>query len=255
MIQATPFRIFALTTALAAVACGDDTEPTPLPALPEQPQVLPNTAFGVFPVLEPGDSDTITIQFNNGGQQDLVFTSITLEQPGDDMTLTLPALLTAVSRESVAVTIEHAPSARGAYIARLVGQSNAQNFPTIEVEIVGTGSATPRPLAADVLVYEDPTPVIAEFGIAFMRFRNVGRNTLTVTSFGIENDTGEAFELAAGVNVPTEAVPTYVGPGALLGIQINFVATTAGTHTADFVLESDDEDEPVLSVGLTGTVQ
>jgi len=72
---------------------------------------------------------------------------------------------------------------------------------------------------------------------------NVGTDVLYVTGWSIE---GEGFS-------STHASSFDVDPGLDEQISVNFTPSASGAYTGTFTLESDDEDEPSVSVLLEGT--
>ena len=67
---------------------------------------------------------------------------------------------------------------------------------------------------------------------------NIGTDVLHVTGWSIE---GEGFS-------STHASSFDIGPGTDEQISVDFTPSAAGTYTGTFTLESDDEDEPSVSV-------
>ena len=72
---------------------------------------------------------------------------------------------------------------------------------------------------------------------------NVGTDVLHVTGWSIE---GEGFS-------STHASSFNIEPGAEENVSVSFSPTDAGTYIGVFSLESDDEDEPTVSIMLEGT--
>jgi hypothetical protein len=271
-----------LGVVLVFASCGDDDSGGGSePPLPKKPQILPNpdTGFLMFALTEANDPQgtDFPLVLGNGGQGDLEITSATIQDPGSGgasaFSLDPLSSTTVKSRQAVSLPVHFNPGARGVYIATLVVESNAENTPTLEVQLIGP--------AATTLVQANPKPDIESFeavaeatlfegaseGIAFVRYVNLGPGLLHVVDYAITDDTDNAFSLQSGVAAPSAECasacpvtaipagcnPILLGPGDFVILPVDYTPPATGTHTATFVITSDDEDMCELEVGLTGT--
>ena len=168
---------------------------------------------------------------------------------------------------------------RGVHLGRLQVTSNAENLPQLTVELVGPGAGDHVPDAADIEVFEaqstlTPMPGI-DVDVGLVRFYNLGRATLEVTSYGI--DDSDSFTFLAGTAQPSvaceasgtcaaetgccgdlacieqqcEAVRLLSGDFVLLGVTWS-ASAVAGTHSSEVRIHSSDEDTPVAVVTVSG---
>ena len=124
---------------VALMGCSDDIQSD----LPQSPQVFPNPAAGffVFPLTGATKSEVADIVFLNGGQNDLVFSTMTLSGSGAfSIAAIAEESLTVISRESVAATVTFMSPGRGVFRATLDAASNAENFPDLSFELIGLGA-------------------------------------------------------------------------------------------------------------------
>ena len=104
------------------------------------------------------------------------------------------------SRNAIGIPITFTSPGRGVFLASLVFDSNAENIPTYELEVVGPGAAYDydiSPIEPDIEFFEDPVMVepTAAFAqpAAFARFYNLGGRTLTVTDYELSDATNFKF--------------------------------------------------------------
>jgi hypothetical protein len=204
------FSTLAVVTAFLFVpGCSDDSKPaeTLCSSLPQAPQILPNAQAGVVPfdMLTSGDMQTLDIVFVNGGQDDLAVSDVRVE--GDDFTLlsVTPDTRTVACAEALAVQVRFESPGPGVSLGRLVVESNAGNFSSLEIELVGptAGSANAPEIAAfetEVNVEEIPGVTVPA---ALIRYYNIGAETLVVDSYTVDDPT--SFRFLSGTQVPGAA--------------------------------------------------
>jgi hypothetical protein len=195
--------LFGLALGFGSMGCGSSTTPEP-DNRPQKPQVLPSEAFVMLPVVEAPGTHTHTVNLTNGGKDDLVFTSIKVEPAGVlSKGNVYPNSLTALSRGAVSVEVKFAPTQSGVTVAKLIAESNAENFPKLELEIVGPASPKPRPKAPDLRLFETTATAVTvgTEKAAYVRFINVGERSFGVVGYKVTSSNG--FTLAKGVADPS----------------------------------------------------
>ncbi len=228
--------------------------------LPVKPQVQASAAFVTFGVVAASGSAKKDVIFLNGGQDDLVFTNIEIVgNPGTfDIDRIEPADMTAGSRQAVTATIIFEPNQRGVSMAQLVATSNAENSPVLELEIVGPAQAQFFPGGPDLLLFEDTAVVvedvplvvteeidgeevqtIVDTDIAFVRFINVGDESVAIGGYAIDPTDGR-YGFAVGMSEPTIDVPVPLAPGTFAVVSVLYDAALTGDSVATFTITSYD---------------
>jgi hypothetical protein len=210
--------VFGIATAfLFATACSDDSTPPAVLCddLPQAPQILPNAQGGVvaFGLVTASEILTTDVVFINGGQDDLVASDMSIEGRDAEqfeIVNVTPESRTAECAGSLAARVRFtAPdSAEGAvYIARLVVESNASNFQTLELELVAPCAGERVASEAKLALVESSVDVQAIPGLAapaaVIRYYNVGGDTLVVDGYAI--DDAASFRFLTGTEVPGAA--------------------------------------------------
>jgi hypothetical protein len=140
----------------------------------------------------------------------------------------------------VAVTFDATGRPGGDYHADLVVASNDPIMPEVIVPVALHVTGTP-----DVEV----TPLALDFGITFIgaspalvvSVSNVGSDLLTVMSVAADHS-----------DYSVDPVSFVVAAGDTREVVVTFAPTTPGPVSADLSIESDDPDEPIVVVSLTG---
>lgn len=209
--------------------------------LPQKPQIQVSSGFVVFDVVASGGSARRDVVFLNGGQDDLVFTDISLADNEGAFRIEQisPADMIASSQGAVNVTVSFGPNIRGVSQARLVTASNAENLPALELELVGPAGSRPLADGPDLLLFETTARVIEDVGQAFVRFVNVGERSLAIGGYTIVQS-GEQFSFPQSTATPTvdDAIP--LGPGDWIIVSVNYDGTSTGDDTATFTITSYD---------------
>ncbi|MBL9131145.1 MAG: choice-of-anchor D domain-containing protein, partial [Verrucomicrobiaceae bacterium] len=156
---------------------------------------------------------------------------------------------------SASFQIEFEPSAAGVRQATLfIRSSDADENPFI-IHLTGTGDATPEIAvtgAGRSLVDGDPSPV--DFGtlavnahqdISFS-IANIGTLDLTGLTLSLTGADASQFSIQTGLAASTLA-PADAAP-----VVIRFAPASAGVKHANLQITSNDSDEPVFDIALTG---
>ncbi|MCA9553038.1 MAG: hypothetical protein KC933_23580 [Myxococcales bacterium] len=130
--------VFALT--LAAAACSGEDTPADAGPQYELPQILPDVAPLClnYDLIRVGDVRSIPVQLENKGRQQLVIESVEVE--GDTrgfFTKNGPDLTVVETYEKALVQLNYQPTAAGWDYAELVVKSNAENYPTLRISVLG----------------------------------------------------------------------------------------------------------------------
>lgn len=274
------FRTLAvLVPTVFALACGEDSPPDNGEPLPKAPQIFFSSAFLVFPRTLENQTSKGQLVFNNGGKDDLVISQIRVIGAGAAaFTPDNAGPLTIESRDAAAVEVSFKPTGRGMRIAQLELTSNAENFPSLQLELVGPGiSAADEQGAAvpDLAPFESPVAIKAsgDSGIGFVRLYNLGRDSAIITGYDIVDDAGGLFSFPAGTVKPgvacgvsnpcEEGLFCSAAAGSVCAVSLPsaqsvvltvvFTPGAATSGTAKVRVSSNDPNEPQLDVALAGT--
>lgn len=269
----------SLVLAAFALACGDDTPTDTAEPLPKAPQIFFSSAFLVFPRTIEGQTSKGQLVFNNGGKDDLVISQIRATGSGaTSFTPDKTGPVTIESREAAAVEVSFKPTGRGMRVAQLEVTSNAENFPTLALELVGPGiSAADEQGAAvpDLAAFESPVAIKAsgDSGIGFVRLYNLGRDSAIITGYDIVDDAGSLFAFPTGTVKPgvacgvanpcAEGLFCSSAAGSVCAVSLPsaqsvvltvvFTPGAATSATAKVRVTSNDPNEPQLDIALAGT--
>ncbi|MEE8410547.1 MAG: hypothetical protein V3T05_13170 [Myxococcota bacterium] len=303
------WRLVAIGVSLtlgAAVGCGDDDPKFPADTLPQRPQIRLNAQAGVvaFGLTVDTETDVIDIVFNNGGKDDLVIEKESdIRVVGRDaaafvLQTVMPAIddesrtRIVASREALTVRLAFTPNGRNVYLGTLIVESNAENFPSIEIELVGPGAGARVADAADIFVFETTSVLSMQAGVdvpvGLVRFFNLGGSgpdastaTLVIDAYTLSDSTNFAFLSGtavagavcdvAGVCVPDttagqtqgccgglecdgtcDAVRVVSGQFVVFGVRLTDAAPSGGADTT-VTIESNDPDEPQVTITIDGT--
>ncbi len=225
--------IFAITT-VGLSACGEDPE-TDTYTPPAGPSLYLSEAVVVFDVAQAGDTVSRSITANNGGTNDLIFSSISLDDTANNFTLTQPQSLTVGSLGSLSLDVSFDAPAPGISLAVIDLASNATDLAVAQLLLVGPVAQSPVAEGPDLAYFEDTTEVNTTTNQAYIRFFNLGERSLVITAIAID---GADYAFADGVQIPTTDVPVSVGPNSFSGYTIDY--TGSGTGSATFTMTSHD---------------
>ncbi|MEM6533573.1 MAG: choice-of-anchor D domain-containing protein [Myxococcota bacterium] len=237
-----------LCAALALVACGDDDDVVEQEPLPQNPQLFVVPVIVNFPVTRNGQTSTQSVTLTNGGQNALDVSDVTITGPdADAFTLaegtTVP--LSIDSRGAASIEIDFAASTTDGDIrrAQLTIESNAENFASTTLELVGPAipeAGSGAVLGPRIAATDDPvTPAAAAPQLAVVGYFNLGDESLVVTEYSIADPT--VF------NFSTNPAFTPVLPGA--SCSMNGEADCDGDPNTS----SDDADLFCFNSGTPGT--
>ncbi len=208
------------------------------------PQIDVSDAAIAFGSVEVGQSASRTLTISNIGTDALDITAIdvqdgailTLDHPGD-----LPIALEPAA--TLAVTVVFAPAAAGDITDRIAIASNAENAPTLEVPVTGTG-LTPPDLTIATTAWSgtyDADTVNADS----ITFSNEGQSPVDFTI------SGAVPWLAV---TPTASTMIAAGESLDVALSISTIGLVTGTYTGSLTVASNDPDEPEIALSFTLTV-
>jgi hypothetical protein len=264
-------RSLTLATLLLATAgcrCGPTVNQVP-PSLGAAPVGLD------FGAVKLGQAKTLTVRLEARTRAEVVFSSIALEGAGAAAYRlgTTPASLEPNGSATFSVTFT--PTAVAGYTAAVAIASNDPDRPVTRVALVGEGALpklelTPECAAARGCVGTAVvTPPSIDFGAEpFMRLSmidptrlpsvtvvNAGSVDLEVSSARFEGNDAAAFSFAGNAMFPAGGLTLGPAEGRNFAIRFSPTSEAQATYAAELVVESDDPDEAVVRVALTGTLR
>jgi hypothetical protein len=180
----------------------------------------------------------------NDGDANLVITGLSVDSPQFSVdTSGLPLTIEAGNHR--ALTVRFNPTAVGNHTGRLTITSNDPNESRVLVELSGEGI----PAAPEIEV----APATLDFGRVTpgrtkeltLVVRNAGTAVLQVSSLTLENS-GTSFTLASS------AAPFDLAPSDARSFVVRFAPTAPGEQTNTLVIASNDADEAMVRIPLTG---
>ncbi|WP_161782621.1 choice-of-anchor D domain-containing protein [Halococcus sediminicola] len=236
-------------SATLAIDSDDGDQPTVTVSLAGE-SVAPNVAlspssndYGEIPT---GSANTTTFTVTNDGTAplDVSGTSITGADAAAFTVVGGGGAFTLGPGESRELTVEFAPESTGTKSARLEVRSNDPDQPTVSSDISGTGIESNIAVDPANLDYGD----VVNDGNATqtVTVTNDGTAPLAISGTSIGGDDAGAFTITDGGG------PFTLAPGESQEVTVQFAPTTTGEKNAQLVVESDDPDQPTVTVPLTG---
>ncbi|MCP5008946.1 MAG: choice-of-anchor D domain-containing protein, partial [Aestuariibacter sp.] len=229
---------YAMVSAIEVVSDGGAT--TPAPEISVSPVSL------TYGDVVSGTTSDLTVTISNLGTADLTVSSLTTTDAAFSVVSpTAPVTIPASGNE--VVTVRFSATAVTAYSGNLDIASDDADEPTVSVALSGNGVATP-PTDPDISLSTTSlafgTVVVGNSSDQIVSVSNVGASDLTVSDLATTN----------GVfTIVSPATPFTVGASAATDVTVRFTPTAAGAASGDLNITSDDPDEGVVSVALSGT--
>ena len=214
------------------------------PTMTVDPLSLP---FAARLLTDPASGNQ-NIRVSNGSGADVSELDITVSlTAGDTGDFTFaPTTALVAPGGAVDIAVSFLPTAPGAREATLTITSNDPDNPSVDITLTGTGQENP-----DIAV----TPPSIDFGS-----QTVGQDSAP-QAITIDNASG-AFRIDLGATISLEGThpgdfrvsPTSVTvpAGESRTVDVIFRPTAAGTRSARVRIDSNDPDEPSLTVDVTG---
>jgi hypothetical protein len=198
--------------------------------------------------VDQGTTAALSTTIQNLGERDLTVTALTLTGSADfSLNASVPNLPFVVSSGgTVNVQVDYTPADSGADSGALAIDSDDPDEPTVSVSLAGTGNAAPD-IDANPPVLAFGAVEIASTATRMVTLQNLGGADLNVTGLTL---TGSA-EFAFGPSAPTP--PIVLGPGGSVDVPIDYTPTDQNSDFGALEVTSDDPDEPLISISLSGT--
>jgi PKD repeat protein len=201
--------------------------------------------FGSIVVGQSATSQTINIM--NDGSANLSVTGLSLTGPNSaEFGLGGPGSFVLTPGASQDVQVNFTPGSVGSKSASLLIASDDPDEPSVQVSLQGTGALLEPDISVTPTLHDFGSVPVTQSGSQSFVVRNDGTSALNVTSttltgpdaadFGVSN--GGAFNLT---------------PGASRNVQVSFNPSSEGAKSAVLELASDDPDESLIVVNLSGT--
>ena len=196
-----------------------------------------------------GQSATLTSQIENVGNADLTVTSVTpATGTSTEFSFTAPATpFTIPAGGSQTVSVTYAPVDVGLDTGALDINSDDPDEPTVSLALSGTGQIVPE---ADINL----VPTALDFGTVLIGSSAV--RTTEVQNLGTADLTVSAIDLCAGTSMEFSwmpGVPIPLAPGASQTLTVTYAPVDIGLDTGCLALTSNDPDEAVVELALSGT--
>ncbi len=193
-----------------------------------------------FGTVTLGQSAERTLTVRNEGSADLVVSAIKSSHPAFSVLgETAFDLAPSASQE---LSVQFVPTGPGERQATLTVESNDGNLPTVTVALSGTGFGVPG------IVVQ---PEVIDFGAVSLG--QSAEETLTVSNDG----SADLDVSAVHSNDPAFAIlgdtAFQLAPGASKVLTIRFSPTDVGVHQTSLTIQSNDTNQPTVTVALSGT--
>lgn len=230
-----------LFAVLGSAGCNEQD----LGALPPSISVSPGEL--VFDLTVQGASNTKVATVTNAGHGVLLVDALEVQGATNAFALDVPPSgfpIRLGAGEWFAVQVTFAPTDGGAHPGEMTVFSNDVANPAVVVPLVTV------PIAPEIEVTPNPMP----FGVVGVNLpttheltiTNAGTLALTVTSVTLGAGTSSAFTIAPGT------LPVVLPALGSVAIPVTFHATDESTQTGSIEITSDDPDEPLVTVPLSG---
>jgi len=211
------------------------------------PDITVNPLSHNYGSVAVGQSASTAINIKNDGGANLSISGLSLAGPDSaEFDFVDPGAFVLAAGASQNVQASFTPSSVAAKSASLSIASDDPDEPSVQVSLQGAGAL----LEPDILV----TPITHNFGSVTVTqsrsqsvvIKNDGTSVLNVFSTDLSgSNTGDFSVSNGGV--------FNLAPGASRTLQVGFNPSSVGVKNAVLQLVSDDPDEPLVAVNLSGT--
>ncbi len=212
-------------------------------------QLTPDLAVSVdsvdFGEHKAGETLTQSVQLINAGQANLQISTVDIENDEGGVFAIEEIPTNLGIQEVFDLAIDFTPMDLTSYTADLVIQSNDDENPVYVVSLTGIGGLGPLPdieLSQEILDYG--AVATGEESILFLTVRNAGDVDLTIAQ--TEQTGSGAFSLL--MDLDGQTIPA----GAETSVVVSYAPIQDVGDQGDFIITSDDPDEPEVSVLLVG---
>jgi len=208
--------------------------------IPINPEItLLNTSLE-FDTVIVDSSKVLTFTIKNEGNADLIISDI----KSDDSHFTVSHdSMTIKAGQSQIITVTFTPTMIGIISGTITIKSNDSDESTLTVSVSGTGTTTPVPeITVSVTSINFGTVNVGESDTMRFTLHNEGTANLIVNSITSNND-------AFAVN-PTSLTIT---PSGIDTVTVIYMPSDEGDYSAEITVTSNDEDEGIIIISLSGT--
>ncbi len=146
---------------------------------------------------------------------------------------------------SETITVQFMPTSAGSKSATVVISSNDPGEPSKNVPLLGTASEPDIEVVP--AAYDYGEVAVGYDSSCYFIIRNKGDATLTISSFQLDGDDADHFFLSGWAGGAMIILPADSD-----SVLVHFSPTSSGSKTASLLVNSDDPDEPVVTVPLSG---
>ncbi len=243
------FKPAALGTATAQITItSNDPDESPIilqltgNGVNEAPQISLTSAAVNFGNVRVGSPLTKTLRIFSIGNVPLQITNLQVTNSVFSLTpVTLPINL--VTGAFVDLSLTFAPTQSGAQQGLLTITSNDAGSATKTVDLTGTGVApeiNPSPATRSF-----GTVNLGQFSDGQLTLQNLGNAALTITNIA---STSPDFKIQS-----THTLPATIAAGGQLNITVRFQPAVEGARSGAIRVNSDDVDEAILEIPVSGT--
>ena len=210
------------------------------------PQIYASDYSINFGYTPPGVSVTDTIVITNTGDALMNITGISLSGTNADQFSSGGTCSSVDPGDTCSVYITMSPTMQGDLSASLNITSNSQYSGTLSIPLTGTSSPRELTISASLIEFGDVN--VSETKYVILELRNTGSFPLTI---------GDALPMEGADTCESGHTFQFenwnpIAPGAAVTDKIAFHPIFSGDKTAILKIASDDSNEPVKTVILTG---
>ena len=191
------------------------------------------------------DSMEQEITILNSGNEDLVISSMSIDGTNKDDFTVSETCNTITGGNQCNITIKFLPSSTGNRTANLVIQSNANDNRETIILLIGYGQDCDPIISVDKNHLSFESICVGNSLGENITIENSGINDLVINSITIEGDDADDFSFTGSYD--------NLKNGETCSINVTFLPTKIGNMTASLVINSNDTDNPELSIPLDGT--
>ena len=219
-------------------ACQSDTQVNPL-----RPEIVVTPEEIAFGDVVADYTANATIDVFNAGRAPLKLSEVRIDGDEQFVIGTPPAEI--AEDESASLDVQFWPETYVDYTGTLVIESNDEESPRIEVPLSGKGVPAPTPdISLDETVIEFEGVATGDDDIKWFTITNIGDDTLVITETTQEGS--GAFELVG------DPMGSTLGPDESKEVIVQYEPNWDKGDHGSFTIESNDPDEPEVTVVLIG---
>jgi Abnormal spindle-like microcephaly-assoc'd, ASPM-SPD-2-Hydin/von Willebrand factor type A domain len=202
------------------------------------PKVTVTPAAVTFGAVKVGTTKVLSLVIKNTGTQTLQVTG--LASSNARYTFNPAGPFTLAANATATVQVAFAPNAESVFNASLTFQTNDPLNPNVSVSLTGQGALPHIQVSSGTLSMGNVAVCLS------------GSNNLTVTNTGGWPLTVSSL-VTSGPPFAVSPASAVVAPGSSATVTIKFTPTTTGPASGTLTITSDDPNQPVKSVALSGT--